>query len=74
MVRTGQVFERLNLTLTYIGQEYALLNQPIEVPELRDQFTEDIGLARLSGQHMLRYVVADSILYSLQRPIATIMT
>lgn len=72
-VRTGQVYERLSLKLTSMGLKSALLNQPIEVPELRDQFTEDMGLAGLCGQLLLRYGFADAMPYSLRRPVESIM-
>ena len=43
-VRTGQVYERLALTLTSLNIKSAFLNQPIEVPDVRGQFQRAIGL------------------------------
>lgn len=72
-VRTGQVFERLSLTLTSLGLKSALLNQPIEVPDLRDKFTDEIGMAGLHTQLLLRYGVADAMPYSLRRSVDSVM-
>jgi hypothetical protein len=35
LLRAGEALERLLLTLTTLGVQYAFLNQPIQVPELR---------------------------------------
>jgi hypothetical protein len=72
-VRTGQVFERLSLTLTSLGLKSALLNQPIEVPDLRDKFTDEIGMAGMHTQLLLRYGVADAMSFSLRQPVKDLL-
>lgn len=37
VLRAGETLERLLLTLTSLGVQYAFLNQPIEVPQLRGE-------------------------------------
>ena len=72
-VHVGQVFERLSLTLTSLGMKSSLLNQPIEVPELRDQFREAMGLGSSQPQLLLRYGYADAMPYSLRRPVQDLL-
>ncbi len=72
-VRCGQVFERLSLQLTSLDLKSALLNQPIEVPELRAEFQSAMGLGDHLPQLLLRYGVADAMPYSLRRPIEEVL-
>jgi len=68
-VRCGQVFERLSLQLTSLDLKSALLNQPIEVPELRAEFQNAMGMGSYQPQLLLRYGSADAMPYSLRRPV-----
>jgi hypothetical protein len=68
-VRTGQVYERLALTATSMGIKSALLNQPIEVKELRSQFQSAIGLGNKIPQLLVRFGYADDMPKSLRRPV-----
>lgn len=68
-VRCGQVFERLSLQLTSLDLKSALLNQPIEIPELRGQFQSAMGLGSNQPQLLLRYGMSDMMPYSLRRPV-----
>lgn len=68
-VRCGQVFERLSLQMTSLGLKSALLNQPIEVPELRGQFQSAMGLGENLPQLLLRYGIANAMPYSMRRPV-----
>ncbi len=43
-IETGRLYERLALTLTTLGIQLAFLNQPAEVPNLRSQFGDYLGL------------------------------
>jgi len=72
-VRCGQVFERLSLHLTNLDLKSALLNQPIEVPELRGEFQTAMGLGDNMPQLLMRYGVADAMPYSLRRPVEEVV-
>lgn len=72
-VRSGQVFERLSLQLTSLDLKSALLNQPIEVPELRAEFQTAMGLGKNQPQLLMRYGVADDMPYSLRRPLDEVL-
>jgi hypothetical protein len=68
-VRTGQVYERLALTLTSLNIQSAFLNQPIEVPEIRGQFRSAFGLGNTLPQLLVRFGYAEPLPQSLRRPV-----
>lgn len=72
-VRAGQVYERLTLQMTALNIKSALLNQPIEVAELRGQFQTAIGLNTSRPQLLVRFGYADSLPHSLRRPVADVL-
>jgi hypothetical protein len=72
-VRAGQVYERLALTLTSSGIKSALLNQPIEVAELRSQLQSAMGLGGWLPQLVLRLGYADAMPRSLRRPVEQVL-
>ncbi len=72
-VRCGQVFERLSLQLTSLDLKSALLNQPIEIPELRGQFQTAIGLGENQPQLLMRYGVANDMPFSMRRPVDEVL-
>ena len=71
-VRTGQVYERLTLQMTALNIKSALLNQPIEVAELRPQFQTAIGLDA-APQLLVRFGYADPLPRSLRRPVEQVL-
>lgn len=72
-VRTGQVYERLALRLTTLNLKSALLNQPIEVAELRSQFQSAMGLGTSLPQLLVRFGYADAMPRSLRRPVEQVL-
>ena len=72
-VRTGQVYERLALTMTSLDIKSAFLNQPIEVAELRSQFQSVIGLGAALPQLLVRFGYADEMPRSLRRPVEQVL-
>jgi hypothetical protein len=68
-VRTGQVYERLALQSTALNIKSALLNQPVEVAQLRAQFQSAIGLGMSLPQLILRMGYAHAMPRSLRRPV-----
>lgn len=71
-VRAGQVYERLTLQLTALNIKSALLNQPIEVAELRPQFQTAIGL-NAAPQLLVRFGYAAALPTSLRRPVEQVL-
>lgn len=71
-VRAGQVYERLTLQMTALDLKSALLNQPIEVTELRPQFQTAIGL-NAAPQLLVRFGYAAALPQSLRRPVEQVL-
>lgn len=72
-VRTGQVYERLALTMTTLGIQSAFLNQPVEVASLRPQFASALGLGALLPQLLVRFGYGSPMPKSLRRPLEHIV-
>jgi hypothetical protein len=72
-VRTGQVYERLALTMTSLNIRSAFLNQPIEVAAVRGQFQSAMGLATALPQLLVRFGYADALPRSLRRPVEQVL-
>lgn len=72
-VRTGQVYERLALTMTGLNIKNALLNQPLEVAAVRAQFQGVIGPGAALPQLLLRFGYAAEMPRSLRRPVAEVL-
>jgi hypothetical protein len=72
-VRTGQVYERMALTMTSLNIKSAFLNQPIEVAELRSQFQSALGLGASLPQLLVRFGYADAMPRSLRRPVEQVL-
>ncbi len=72
-VRAGQVYERLTLQMTALEIQSALLNQPIEVTDLRGAFQSDVGLGSAQAQLLVRFGYADAMPPSLRRPVEAVL-
>ena len=72
-VRTGQVYERLALTLTSLNIKSAFLNQPMEVPDIRRQFSSALGMGLALPQLLVRFGYADGLPQSLRRPVEDVI-
>ena len=68
-VRTGQVYERMALTMTALNIKSAFLNQPIEVADVRGQLQGALGLGEAKPQLLVRFGYADAMPPSLRRPV-----
>lgn len=72
-VRTGQVYERVALQMTAGNIKSAMLNQPIEVQDLRVQFQNAMALGSSLPQLLVRFGYADALPKSLRRPVEQIL-
>lgn len=72
-VRTGQVYERLALTMTSLGIKSAFLNQPIEVAQVRGQFQSALKLEKALPQLLVRFGYAEAMPSSLRRSVQDIL-
>ncbi|MBL8152859.1 MAG: twin-arginine translocation signal domain-containing protein [Anaerolineae bacterium] len=72
-VRTGQVVERLALTMTSLNIQSAFLNQPIEVMSLRSEFQSALALDKSQPQLLVRFGHGAVMPKSLRRPVDQIL-
>jgi hypothetical protein len=72
-VRTGQVYERMALTMTALNIKSAFLNQPIEVASVRGQFQSAMGLGAALPQLLVRFGYADAMPRSLRRAVEQVL-
>jgi len=72
-VRTGQVYERWALKMTAAGFRSSMLNQPVEVEELRNELSNSLNLAGAYPQLLVRYGCAPEMPRSLRRPVERVL-
>lgn len=71
-VGTGRLLQRFLLTATALNIQFAFLNQPVEVPEVRERLASLLGDASIP-QLVLRYGYAERMPVSLRRPVADVI-
>lgn len=72
-VKVGRAAERFLLTATGLGLSTAFLNQPVEVPDLRDDLAELVGEPGLRPDLLIRLGHAAPMPYSLRRPVTSVL-
>jgi hypothetical protein len=72
-VRTGQVYDRWALKMTGMGFRSSMLNQPIEVPEIRRQMAEPLSLDKSNPQLLVRFGHAPEMPRSLRRSTSQVV-
>lgn len=73
LLRAGEALERLLLTLTTLGIQYAFLNQPVQVPELRRELWNLIRTPK-APQVLLRIGYAPPVRRAMPRRPVTAVT
>lgn len=72
-VETGRAFERFALQAAAIGVRNAHLNQPVELPEVRSQFSEFLGLKTGRADLVIRFGRGPEMPRSLRRPLEAVL-
>ncbi|MDO9085061.1 MAG: hypothetical protein Q7U53_02535 [Anaerolineaceae bacterium] len=72
-VKVGRLYQRLALNMTTYEIKSALLNQPIEVSEIRPQFQSAMNLGEKIPQLLVRFGYAPGMPKSLRRPIEQVL-
>ena len=73
-VQAGRSYQRFALQATRLGIRHAHLNQPVEVPEVRQQLKELLGLGNKRPDLVLRYGYAPPMPRSLRRPVESVIS
>ena len=69
----GRAYERFALTATALGVRTAFVNQPVEVPAVRTQFAQWLGLGADRPGLVVRFGRGPQMPYSLRRPVADVI-
>jgi hypothetical protein len=69
----GRAYERFALTATTLGVRTAFVNQPIEVPAVRTQFAQWLGLGSRRPDLVVRFGRGPQLPYLLRRPVADVI-
>lgn len=72
-IRTGRSFERLALCATSLGIKNAHLNQPCEVPELKEELQKILGVGERHPQLLLRLGYAEKLPGSVRRDLGEVV-
>ena len=69
-VEAGRACQRFALQATALGLKYAFVNQPVEVPRLRQQLASYLGLGARRPDLIVRFGAGPELPRSLRRPVA----
>ncbi len=72
-VEAGRTCQRFALQATALGLKYAFINQPVEVPALRQQFASLLGIGGRRPDLVVRFGEGPELPKSLRRPVAQVM-
>ena len=72
-VEVGRCYERFALQATALGIRNAMLNQPVEVSDLRPQFAASLGLGGLRPDLVVRFGRGPRLPVSLRRPVQAVL-
>lgn len=73
-VQVGRSFQRFALQATALGIRHAHINQPIEVPSLRQSFAEALGMRGQRPDLVIRFGYAEAMPMSVRRPVKDVIT
>jgi nitroreductase len=72
-VEAGRACQRFALQATALGLKTAFINQPVEVPALRQQFQSYLGVSGARADLVLRFGAGPELPKSLRRPVAQVL-
>jgi len=69
----GRAYEHFALAATALDVRTAFVNQPVEVPAVRTQFAQWLGLGARRPDLVVRFGRSPQVPYSLRRPVADVV-
>lgn len=72
-VEVGQCYERFALQATALGLQTAFINPPVEVPALRRQFADWLGIGKRHPDLIVRFGRGPKMPHSLRRPVEDVL-
>ena len=73
-VDAGRRYQRFALEATALGLRHAFVNQPIEVPEVRTQFADYLGIGDRRPNLLVRFGYGPELPRSLRRPVDDVLS
>jgi hypothetical protein len=70
----GRAYKHFALAATALGVRTAFVNQPVEVPAVRSQFAQWLGLGAGRPDLVVRFGRGPQLPYSLRRPVADVIS
>lgn len=72
-VRVGRSFQRFALQATALGIRHAMVNQPVEVPSVRKEFSRWLEIGNQRPDLVVRFGYAPPMPMSMRRPTAAVI-
>ena len=72
-VRVGRSFQRFALMATALGLRHALINQPVESPLVRAEFSRWLGIGAARPDLCVRFGHGPTMPMSMRRPVADVV-
>lgn len=72
-INVGLSFQRFALQATALGLRHAHVNQPIEVPPIRPDFTHWLGIGEARPDLVVRFGYAPPLPMSMRRPVEDVI-
>jgi hypothetical protein len=72
-VRVGRSFQRFALQATVLGIRHAMVNQPVEVPDVRRDFAQWLGIGDMRPDLVVRFGYAPPMPMSMRRPARAVI-
>jgi nitroreductase len=72
-VEAGRACQRFALQATALGLKHAFINQPVEVPRLREQFASFLGIGDRRADIVMRFGTGPELPKSLRRPVEAVV-
>jgi len=72
-VDVGRAYQRFALVATALGLKHAFVNQPVEVPQVREQFASHLGIRDRRPDLVVRVGRAPAMPRSLRRPLDAVI-
>lgn len=68
-IKAGRSYQRFALQATALGLKHAFINQPVEVPEVRAQFADYLGIGDRRTDLLVRFGYGPEMPKTMRRPI-----
>lgn len=72
-VNAGRSYQRFALQATALGMRHSFINQPVEVPEIRPEFSKWLGIGDKRPDLVVRFGYAPALPMSLRRPVEDVL-